>query len=122
MIKFDVRPPPPSPNVRDRLHWAKRNKLNKDIAWRVWVGVHLNKSKASVPKYGRIIVHATRHAIQMMDRDNFTGSLKPVIDGLVDCSIVPNDTMELVKLGELDQKRCRRMAEERLEIRVEEWK
>lgn len=121
MLKFSIRPNPPSPNVRDRLHWSKRNRLVKDIAWRVWVGIHLSKPTASAPKYARIIVHATRHAIKMMDRDNFTGSLKPVIDGLVASGVVPDDTMELVKLGELDQVRVGKLSEERLEIRVEEW-
>jgi len=121
MIKFEIRPNPPSPNVRQRTHWSTQRRRDKDISWRVYVGLHLNASGSSRPKYAKIIVHATRHAIKMMDQDNFVGSLKPVIDGLVDCKVVSDDKPELVKLGELNQKRVGKRAEERLEIRVEEW-
>ena len=119
MINFTIRPNPPSPNVRERLFWAARSRLCQDIAWRVMVGIQLNKKTASRPQYAKIIVHATRYAIRMMDRDNFVGSLKPVIDGLVACKVVPDDKPELVHLGELEQKRVHKKADERLEIRVE---
>ena len=64
--------------------------------------------------------NATRYAIKLMDRDNFIGSLKPVIDGLVDCKVIPEDNTSVVWLGNMDQKRVGKKAEQRLEIMVEE--
>ena len=121
MINFSIKPNPPSPNVRQRLHWSKIRGVDKDIAWKVYLGLNPKKKRAPRAKYAKVIIHATRYAIRMMDQDNFVGSLKPVIDGLVACSVVPDDKPELVKLGELDQKLVHKKAEERLEIRVEEW-
>lgn len=120
MINFTIRPNPPSPNVRERLHWAARDRLNVEIAWRVLIGVQLSQKSPLRPKYAKVIIHATRFAIRFMDRDNFTGSLKPVIDGLVDCKVIPDDNTSVVWLGDLQQKRVRKKAEQRLEIRVEE--
>ncbi len=120
MIKFTIRPNPPSPNVRERLHWSARDRLNVDIAWRVLVAVQLSLKSPSRPKYAKVIIHATRYCIRFMDRDNFTGSLKPVIDGLVSCKIIPDDNTSVVWLGNLDQKRVRKKVEERLEVMVVE--
>lgn len=91
-----------------------------EIAWRVLIGVQLSQKSPLRPKYAKVIIHATRFAIRFMDRDNFTGSLKPVIDGLVDCKVIPDDNTSVVWLGDLQQKRVRKKAEQRLEIRVEE--
>ncbi len=72
MINFTIRPCPPSANVRERLHWAARDRLNKDIYWRVLVGIQLSQKSPLRPKYAKVIIHATRHTIKFMDRDNFT--------------------------------------------------
>lgn len=120
MIHFCVRPNPPSPNVRERLHWSARNRLNVEIAWRVLIGVQLSQKSPSRPSYDKVIIHATRYCIKFMDRDNFIGSLKPVIDGLVACRVIPEDNTSVVWLGDMDQKRVRKKDEQRLEIRVEE--
>lgn len=119
LIKFVIRPLPPSPNVRERLHWSARDRLNVDIAWRVLVAVQLSLKSPSRPSYGKVTIHATRYAIRFMDRDNFTGSLKPVIDGLVDCKIIPDDDTSVVWLGDLKQVRVRKQVEQRLEVMVE---
>ena len=120
MINFTIRPNPPSPNVRERLHWAARDRLNTDIAWKVLVGVQMSQRNPSRPKYAKVLIHATRYAIRFMDRDNFTGSLKPVIDGLVACKVITDDNTSVVWLGDLEQKRAHKKADERLEITVEE--
>jgi hypothetical protein len=120
VIKFSLKPNPPSPNVRERMHWSARSRLCQDIAWKVMVGIQLKKKTPHRPSWAKIKVHATRFAIRLMDRDNFVGSLKPVIDGLVACRVVPDDKPELVHLGELNQKRVSKKADERLEITVEE--
>ena len=102
------------------MFWAARNRLNTDIAWRVLIGVQLAQKSPSRPKYAKVIIHATRYCIKFMDRDNFIGSLKPVIDGLVDCKVIPEDNTSVVWLGNMDQKRVGKKTEQRLEIRVEE--
>jgi len=120
MLKFEIRPLPPSPNVRERLFWTARRRLNSDFAWRVLKGVQLDERRPSRPTYAKVTLHAARFAIQMMDRDNFIGSLKPVIDGLVACKVIPDDNPSVVWFGKMEQVRVRSKKEERLEVRIEE--
>lgn len=119
-IKFEIRPNPRSPNKRERAHWTVRHRAGKEIAWKVWVGVLLQKKGRSVPKFELVEIHAKRYAIRLMDRDNFIGSLKPVIDGLVTCKVIGDDDPQTVHFGTMEQIKVRSLAEEHLEITVEE--
>jgi len=119
-IKFEIRPNPRSPNRRERCHWSVRHKEGREIAWKVWVGVLLDVPKRPVPKFEAVEIHATRYAIRLMDRDNFIGSLKPVIDGLVKCRVIVDDDPKTVQFGTMEQIKVGSHAEEHLEITVEE--
>ena len=109
-VTIRLEPPPPSPNVTLRLHWRKRAKAFDEIAWQVYYALLLVlKSKPKIMRaFGGkpVIISGTRFHKpgKALDPDNFIGSLKPVIDGLVGCSLIPDDTEQYVSLGEFRQR------------------
>lgn len=92
---------PPSPNAR--MHFMKRAGYNK--RWRELVALQawLN----GVPKMQRIKVSAViiRRALGRADEDNDRSRLKPVIDGLVDAGVIPDDRRGCVVWGDVTEER-----------------
>lgn len=96
ILKFPWGRPPL--NANQRLHWAAKSRLTKDIrevtAW-------LAKS-AEVPAMPRCEVQLawTVTDSRRRDEDNIYPTFKAMCDGLVDAGIVPDDTPDLmVKLA-----------------------
>ena len=52
-----------------------------------------------------VTITGTRYGKQPLDPDNLIGSLKPVIDALVSCNCLEDDTEKHVSIGEIKQKK-----------------
>ncbi len=91
---------------RLELPLAKPLSLNARQHWRVKAkavaqlrrDAHLLAEAARVPACSRIHVqlHYVPRDARRRDRDNLVATLKPVLDGLVDAGVVPDDTDEYV--------------------------
>lgn len=88
-------------NLNDRDHWATRARIVKD--WRQtagWAALQLPKDFRPCP--GKIVVEITLPVKRMQRRDghNYAPTIKPIIDGLVDANVVPDDDTSHVLTAE----------------------
>ena len=77
-------------NANDTRHWAPRAKLVKN--WRNLA--HLIARQANAPKnLQRVMIRAEVHKTnnQRYDAHNLMPTLKPIVDGLVDYGLIPDD-------------------------------
>jgi Holliday junction resolvase RusA-like endonuclease len=93
--------PAPLLNLNDRDHWATRAARVRE--WRTvaaWAALQLPKDFRPCP--GRILITVTLPVKRMQRRDahNFVATLKPIIDGLVDARVVPDDDTSHVVTAE----------------------
>lgn len=84
-------------SLNDRVHWSERARGARwwrQVTWAVC-------RAAGVPPLGRASVelHVTPPDRRRRDQDNLVATLKPVLDGLVDAGVVPDDTPEHVEYG-----------------------
>ncbi|PRB78268.1 hypothetical protein CQ012_02445 [Arthrobacter sp. MYb214] len=80
-------------NLNQKEHWAPRNKRAQ--AWRH--GAHIMARQAKLPKgLQRVQVDAYvwKKTRVRYDPHNLMPTLKPVIDGLVDCGLLVDDSSE----------------------------
>lgn len=78
-------------NLNTKRHWAKNAKLVK--AWRH--GAHIIARQHRLPKgFERVQVEAYvwKSSRRQYDPHNLMPTLKPVIDGLVDYGLIPDDS------------------------------
>lgn len=83
------------PSLNDRDHWAVKAKKVKE--WRD--AAHVLARAARIPRCGRIRVelHYVPATAQRRDPDNLVAAYKPLVDGLVDAGVVPDDTEAFVE-------------------------
>ena len=77
-------------NLNQQLHWAPRNKRAQ--AWRN--GAHIYARKHRLPKnlqHVRIDAYVWKSSKRTYDPHNLMATLKPVVDGLVDYGLIPDD-------------------------------
>lgn len=77
-------------NANVKRHWAPNAKLVK--AWRH--GAHIYARQAKLPKglqHVRIDAYVWKNSRRQYDPHNLMPTLKPVIDGLVDYGLIPDD-------------------------------
>lgn len=77
-------------NLNVNLHWAPRNKRVQ--AWRH--GAHIMSRQANLPKglqRVRIDAYVWKSSKRAYDPHNLMPTLKPVVDGLVDYGLIPDD-------------------------------
>ena len=90
-------------NQNKRGHWATLARETKK--WRLagW----FRAKEMQVPPMQRIRVSAVivRRSIGVADEGNDRDRLKPIVDGLVDAGVVPNDTYAHVTYGTMAQRR-----------------
>lgn len=91
---------PLSLNKSLRSHWRKRGKLNK--SWDVYIGAMLVRNKPPKP-LERAQLIMVRHAHRMLDYDGLVGSLKPVVDALVTCGVLKDDSWKVTGAWVVDQ-------------------
>lgn len=82
-------------SLNDRQHWAVKHKHVKE--WRD--AAHVLARAARIPLCSRIRVelHYVPAQERRRDPDNLVACLKPLVDGLVDAGVVPDDTERYVE-------------------------
>lgn len=88
-MKLVIQRVPMSPNERERLHWTDKRKANKK--WRRDIMAALGRDRFQIV---RIAIHRRR----LLDADNATGSIKPVLDGLRDSGLIYDDSVRWIVL------------------------
>jgi len=95
----------PSLNEYIRMHWAKRRRLNRNIAWHV----QAVKGRADIEHRDRL-AHVTLRVFsnapkaaggraRRLDHDNLVGGNKPLVDALRLTGIIKNDTDKWLDVG-----------------------
>ena len=83
---------PPSLNVR--MHYMVRAKWTAAFREQsCWVA-----KEAKVPKLAKAQVTLVNRTCHPKDIDNLYGSVKPIIDGLVDAGVLPDDAAKFLDL------------------------
>lgn len=92
---------PKSLNKMLRTHYFKNNKDN--IKWDYIIGIDcLNKKPISPLLKAKIKI--IRHSSRTLDYDSLVASMKPVVDALVDCGVLSDDSWKVLGKWEVDQK------------------
>lgn len=99
VITFD---PPEAPlSMNDRLHWAKRSRLT--AAWRdttAWEAMRaIPPADRPLPRCEVAVTIPFGRRAQR-DPHNYFATVKPIVDGLVDAGLWPNDTPKWVRTVE----------------------
>ena len=83
-----------SPNWRG--HWSIKNKASQELRFIAWVVAKESKC----PHFEKATVQFTYHVQtnRRRDGDNWLIMAKPLIDGLVDAGIFPDDSSRFIKL------------------------
>jgi hypothetical protein len=96
--------------------WVKNNENKRwDVLIRSIVG---NRRPTTPLKSAHIFI--TRHSYRTLDFDGFVGSLKPVVDSLVTCGVLKDDSWDVVGPWVVDQKFRAKKDGSLLEITIEE--
>jgi hypothetical protein len=80
LIHFEIPIRTPLLNVWQRMHWAKRSRLAKDIAWAVKAALPRKMMPARPLK--QCVIHVERESTREPDFDGMVGGLKPLLDAL----------------------------------------
>jgi hypothetical protein len=101
MIRLQIPEATPSLNT-GRKHWSYHTKLRKHWSQLVMEAKFKNRFETHpTPQHARVTV--TRYGKRMLDRDNFVGGLKNLIDGLKDNGLILDDDASHMTL-EAEQK------------------
>lgn len=86
-LKLPYQKPPLSLNTR--MHWAPKAKLTRELR----DTAHVLAKAARIPKQQAIILtlHYVPRQNRRRDPSNLLGTQKPLLDGLVDAGIIPDD-------------------------------
>jgi hypothetical protein len=122
MIRFTIPYATPSLNATLRMHWSEKARTRKALAREIWAQVR------EMPAYPRAHVTITRYGSRELDRDNFVGGCKALIDVLKPAAranpsglgIIAGDDPSRLTVQYVAVKSTRR--DERTEVVVEEWK
>lgn len=112
----------PSLNKQLRMHWAKRQRLNKNIAWHLR-SVMGREEIAHRDRIAHVTIKVFSNApktaggrARRLDRDNLFGGQKPLVDALRHCGIIKNDTDLWLDLGVVESRDP--VSEPRTEIEI----
>lgn len=98
MIELTIPVPTPSLNRTHGGHWTHYSKVKR--AWLEEIFAAKVAAKVSGdPRYGRSSLTIERYGKRLLDPDNFTGGLKPVIDGLKRNGLILDDTPKHITLN-----------------------
>lgn len=80
----------PPLNLNQRMHWTQRAKITKAVRHEVMVRCRA----ARIPKAKHVTVQLVYRPRDRRRRDasNLTATHKPIMDGIVDAGIIPDDT------------------------------
>lgn len=101
IISFEISAPS-SLNVALRTNRFKRNAIYKTIYQDVYYLTLKQKPLKPIENPRLLFI---RYGKRLLDHDNFTASLKPVVDGLKHAGIIVDDTWERTGPWLVDQKK-----------------
>ena len=93
---LDLRLTKPPLNLNDRMHWAQRAKITKDIRLRARIAAQVAKLPKGAESVKVRIVYRPRDK-RRRDPSNLMLTQKPALDGLVDYGLIPDDSPEYVE-------------------------
>lgn len=91
-LKIEIDSLPKSLNKKLRSHFHKNNKENN--SWDRMIYFKVLKFKPPTPLI-KCKIAIIRHSHRMLDYDGLVGSMKPVVDALVDSGIMIDDTWKV---------------------------
>lgn len=97
MIEFPA--PTQLMNMNDRFHWAKKAKLTDEWRQAAHWGAMLAKTPKNLPAC-TVTVHLPVKRRVRRDAMNYVATVKPIVDGLVDFGLWPDDDAEWVTVIE----------------------
>lgn len=117
ILEFEINALPKTTNKALRMHWAARHTENKK--WDRWVNVMvLSMGKPEKPlKKAKLTL--TRCSSARPDPDGLANSFKCVVDSLVTCGVLENDTYENIGMPEYAWKKANK-GKGKIVVRVEE--
>ena len=92
------------PNANDRLHWRVRAPWVAE-----WRKASADNARAlQIPALGRVRISAViyRSHLGKADADGDLARLKPLVDGLVDAGVIPDDRRQFVEYGPVIEHRA----------------
>jgi Holliday junction resolvase RusA-like endonuclease len=108
----------PSLNEMLRMHWAKRRRLKKDMAWGLMLsaGQPLSAHVGTRKRLCHVVIIVYQKT-RRFDEDNLAGACKPVIDCLKEMGFIYRDSPKWL---DLDIRQAIDHKNPRVEIEVEE--
>ena len=97
---FTIDRVPHSLNKKLRTHWRGQRKESK--SWDVIIMLEADQLKPASP-LNRAKLSLTRHSHRMLDYDGLVGSMKPVVDALVECGFLRDDSWGVTGQWNVDQ-------------------
>lgn len=99
-LEIKINSFPKSLNKKLRSHWGKNHKENRE-----WDNVIFFALLRKLPPSPLTKAHLkiTRHHYRTLDFDGLVGSLKPVVDALVSCGVLKDDSWNVLHAWEIDQ-------------------
>ena len=92
---------PSSLNKKLRSHRFKNHKENKSWDFIIDLNCSGKKPNAPLPKASISII---RHSYRTLDYDGLVGSMKPVVDALVTCGVLVDDSWNVLGKWNVDQR------------------
>ncbi len=88
----------PHNQLNQRMHFIERNRWNQ--AWKTEVGWLLKAQKARMPAWPlkRPLVTIILQTCHPFDQDGSNSAIKPILDGMVECGCLEDDSLEKVDL------------------------
>jgi Holliday junction resolvase RusA-like endonuclease len=102
-LVFEIAGLPKSPNRLLGAHWTARSSHAKKWKRAVQLAVALNGGLPLAPLV-KARVHCVRLSSGTMDRDGLCGSFKSVMDALVDCGVLVDDSPDHVDVTYAQEK------------------
>ena len=115
-VKIIIKSLTPSLNKLLRMHWQKRTELKDSLAWEVFAEMNKqnpNYEVITTPRKMRLRIISCRKSF--LDRDNFIGGLKILIDSIKELRLIYDDSPEYLD-DDYEQKIEKKRKNQRTEI------
>jgi hypothetical protein len=117
-VKIIIKTLTPSLNPLLRMNRFKRIKLKESFAWEVFAELREQNPDYEViatPRKTRMNIISYRKSF--LDKDNFYGGLKPLVDAIKELRLIYDDSVEFLNL-EAEQKIEKKRKNQRTEITI----
>lgn len=117
-IKIIIKSLTPSLNKYIRTYWTKRTKLKDDLAWEVFAELReQNPNYEVITKPRKMRLNIVSYRKSFLDKDNFIGGLKPLIDAIKELKLIYDDSPEFLE-DKYEQKIEKKRKNQRTEITI----